>query len=401
MTSHHGARVNQEIPKRLQAALMRIRGDHPFFGTLALFAELRVTDDIDTAATDGRVLWFNAGFVEKLSVDQVCGLVTHELLHAALQHVYRRRERDRNLWNIAADIVVNGMIRNDTAYELPEGGVEVPTLAHLSVEEIYEQFAAGKREAPTIELLDLLPELSGGLGDTVPDHSPGSGHGSLELTQAEQLERHWRAALQQAGAVAQRINRGFGKHGLNGVREFDSATIPTLGWRELLWQFMVATPYDFGGFDRRFIHRKLYLEDVIGESVEVAICIDTSASIGDRELSAFTAEVQGILDAYPQIRGTLFFADASLHGPHDFNLAAGIPVAKGGGGTSFVPFFDWVHQQELSGSSPLCIYFTDGFGSFPAHPPASSVLWVVMPGGLETPGFPFGEVARMQEFAWQ
>jgi predicted metal-dependent peptidase len=42
---------------------------------------------------------------------------------------------------------------------------------------------------------------------------------------------------------------------------------------------MVATPYDFGGFDRRFIHRKLYLEDVIGESVEVAICIDTSGSI--------------------------------------------------------------------------------------------------------------------------
>ena len=104
----------------------------------------------------------------------------------------------------------------------------------------------------------------------------------------------------------------------------------TLGWRELLWQFMVATPYDFGGFDRRFIHRKMYLEDVVGESVEVAICIDTSASIGDSELSAFSSEVQGILDAYPQIRGTLFFADASLYGPHEFNLASGIPAARSG-----------------------------------------------------------------------
>jgi predicted metal-dependent peptidase len=92
----------------------------------------------------------------------------------------------------------------------------------------------------------------------------------------------------------------------------------------------------------------------------------------------------------------LFFADASLYGPHEFNLASGIPAAKGGGGTSFVPFFNWIHLQELNGSQPLCIYFTDGFGSFPPSPPTSPVLWVVMPGGLETPGFPFGEVARMQ-----
>ena len=65
MKPNRGSIVTPEIPKRLQAALMRIRGDHPFFGTLALFAEFRVTDDIDTAATDGRVLWFNPEFVDK------------------------------------------------------------------------------------------------------------------------------------------------------------------------------------------------------------------------------------------------------------------------------------------------------------------------------------------------
>lgn len=388
--------MTQEIPKRLQAALMRIRGDHPFFGTLALFAEFRLTDLIDTAATDGRVLWFNPGFVEKQNANQLCGLVAHELLHAALQHVDRRRERDALLWNIAADIVVNGMIRSDTGYELPKGGAEAPKLAHLSVEEIYEQLAIGKSKVPKITLLDLVPELAGGEGGDTHSTSPGSGDGCLERSRAEHLERHWRAALQQAGAVARRINRGFGRNGLDGVREFDSACSASLGWREILWQFMVATPYDFGGFDRRFIHRKLYLEDVVGESVDVAICIDTSASIGDRELGAFSAEIQGILDAYPQIRGTLFFADADLYGPHEFSLSTGLPAARGGGGTSFVPFFDWVQHQELGGAQPLCIYFTDGYGTFPPNPSASPVLWVVMPGGLESPGFPFGEVARMQ-----
>jgi predicted metal-dependent peptidase len=66
----------------------------------------------------------------------------------------------------------------------------------------------------------------------------------------------------KAAAVARRMNRGFGKDGLDGVREFEGAINPSLSWREILWQFMVNTPFDFGGFDRRFIHRKLYLEDV-------------------------------------------------------------------------------------------------------------------------------------------
>jgi len=387
--------VTQDIPKRLQGALLRIRGDHPFFGTLALFAEFRVTDEIATAATDGKVLWFNPAFVEKQDPPQLCGLVAHELLHAALLHVHRRRERDATLWNIAADIVVNGMIRSDTSYQLPEGGVEDPKLAHLSVEEIYEQLNTGKKKVPKIALIDLLPGLGYDPDFPSADGPSGASDGCLDLSKTEQLQRHWRAALQQAGAVARRISRGFGKNGLDGVREFEGATNPSLSWREILWQFMVATPYDFGGFDRRFIHRKLYLEDVVGDSVEVAICIDTSASIGNAELGTFMGEIQGILDAYPQIRGTLFFADTALYGPYDFGLDAPLPEARGGGGTSFIPFFVWLRQQELNSNLPLCIYFTDGYGSFPRTSPESPVLWVVMPGGLESTGFPFGEVARM------
>jgi predicted metal-dependent peptidase len=373
--------IEQAIPKRIQAALLRIRSDHPFFGVLALFADFRVSDTVATAATDGKVLWFNPTFVDAQDQPRLCGLVVHELLHAALQHVPRRRERVPLTWNVAADIVVNGMIRKETVYALPEGSVEAPNLAHLSVDEIYEQLRAKKKRVGKIQMLDLMPSAQD--GDAIEQ----------ELT--DSVQRHWRAALQQAGAVAHRMNKGFGKHGLDGVREFDGAAGSILGWREILWQFMVATPYDFGGFDRRFIQRKLYLEAVVGETVDVAIAIDTSGSIGGAELAAFMGEIQGILDAYPQIRGQLFFADAALYGPHEFGLHVPIPAAKGGGGTSFVPFFDWVRREERAGASAFCIYFTDGYGSFPNTPPEFAVLWVVAPGGLDSAAFPFGEVARM------
>lgn len=372
--------MSEDIPTRLKGALLRIRGDHPFFGTLALFADFRVSDKVPTAATDGTVLWFNPVFLEKQDPSKLTGLVAHELLHAALRHVHRRCERDAMLWNIAADIVVNGMIRAETTYQLPEGGVECIALAHLSVEEVYEQLNTGKQNVPKIDLLDLLSPIAGP---------------SRELD-AARLQRQWRAAMHQAGAVAQRMNRGFGKNGIDGVREFEGAATSRLTWREILWEFMVSTPFDFDGFDRRFIHCKLYLEGVVGTSIQVAIAIDTSGSISEAELGAFMGEIQGILEAYPQICGTLFFADASLYGPHEFILDAPIPQARGGGGTAFEPFFDWVRQQELNGHSLLCIYFTDGYGSFPRVSPDSPVLWVVTPGGLESTAFPFGDVARLK-----
>ena len=174
--------VAGDISRRLQGAVLRIRGDHPFFGTLALFAELRVSEEVETAQTDGKTLWFNPLFVDNLSSVQLCGLVVHELLHAALQHVVRRREREATIWNIAADIVVNGMIRSDTHYELPEGGVEDRELAHLSVEEIYEQLKTGKLPRPSIRLIDLG---SSGFGE-------GDEKGSFGDAQQAALQRHWR-----------------------------------------------------------------------------------------------------------------------------------------------------------------------------------------------------------------
>lgn len=390
------------LPRRLQAALLRIRGDHPFFGTLALFAELKVTEDVPTAATDGRTLFFNPDFIEKLDGPRLCGLVTHELLHAALQHGLRRRERVPLLWNIAADIVVNGMIRKDTEYPLPSGAVEVAELAHLSVEEIYEQISLAGYKAPQLTLLDVLPPSvgTGAEEDALKAGRDGTGaEGSLAQAEAARQQRHWRGALQQAGAVARRAGKGIGRDGLDAVRDVQGACEARIGWRELLWQHVVATPFDFAGYDRRFIHQGLYLEDMVGESVKVAICVDTSGSIGGPDLDAFYGEIQGILDAYPHIRGRLFFADADLYGPHEFSSTAPMPQARGGGGTDFKPFFNWMERQDPADAAAVCIYFTDGYGTFPERAPSTPVLWVVSPGGLSSSSFPFGSVARMVDDA--
>ena len=48
---------------------------------------------------------------------------------------------------------------------------------------------------------------------------------------------------------------------------------------------------------------------------------------------------------------------------------------KGGGGTSFVPVFDWAKRQDRQ--PELLVYFTDAEGEFPAHEPACPTIWLV------------------------
>jgi predicted metal-dependent peptidase len=170
---------------------------------------------------------------------------------------------------------------------------------------------------------------------------------------------------------------------------------PQIDWRTYLWRYLVRTPTDFTGFDRRFIGQKLYLEALERESVKVYIAVDTSGSVGDRELGLFLGEVRGILQSYPHLVGELYYADADAYGLYELNSDSPIPKPIGGRDTSFIPFFQQVKHRHHFDQAGVCVYLTDGFCSFPSDVPELPVLWVVTPGGLDLNQFPFGEAVRL------
>jgi hypothetical protein len=43
----------------------------------------------------------------------------------------------------------------------------------------------------------------------------------------------------------------------------------------------------------------------------------------------------------------------------------------------------------------VCVYLTDGYGTFPQQSRELPVLWVVIPGGLDLSEFPFGETVHL------
>jgi predicted metal-dependent peptidase len=373
--------MNDIDSKIISASLLRLRTKSPFFATLALFAKFIPSPEILTAATDGKDIYFNPDFLQALSSSQQTGLLLHEVLHAALLHVLRRGVREPKLWNIAADLVVNGAIAQQGAFELPFGGIRDTELEHLSVEEVYEILLTEVEQRFCLADCDLL------------EASPGLGDDSLSNARKAALEAHWRNALQQAAIIARTANQGNLPAGME--REFGLITSPQLDWRSHLWRYLVQTPTDFMGFDRRFVGRGLYLETLIGESVQVFAAVDTSGSIDNQQLQMFLSEVQGILDAYPYLKCDLYYVDAEAYGAFSLNSDSVIPPPQGGGGTSFVPFFDKVQASWDGYTQGVCIYLTDGYGTFPDKPPELPVLWVVTPGGLDLSMFPFGEAVRL------
>ena len=60
-----------------------------------------------------------------------------------------------------------------------------------------------------------------------------------------------------------------------------------------------------------------------------------------------------------------------------------------------MPFFTQVIGTWDGMSTGVCVYLTDGYGTFPDTPPELPVLWVVTPGGLDLSQFPFGETVRL------
>jgi predicted metal-dependent peptidase len=392
----------EDIQKLISASLLRLRMKSPFFATLALFAKFIPSIACPTAATDGNNVFFNETFLRSLPTSQVEGLLLHEVLHAALMHGLRRGVRDPQLWNVAADIVVNGMIIEQGEFELPDGGLRDPELEHLSVEEVYELLLkeAQPRSCPNLDLLDPSSQPGNPCDDseTMPsseiENSLKSQAGdSLSQAQKSAIEAHWRNALQQAMVVARTARQGKVPAGFD--RELGMLSGAQLDWRSHLWRYLVQTPTDFSGFDRRFVHQGLYLEMLVGESVQVYVAVDTSGSIDKIQLRMFLSEVQGILNSYPHLRCELYYVDAEAYGPHELNSDSSLPQPQGGGGTSFVPFFEKVSDRWDQQTQAVCVYLTDGYGIFPDQPPELSTLWVVTPGGLELEAFPFGEAVRL------
>lgn len=367
---------------------VRMLKTSPFFGTLLLHTDWREEETIATAATDGQVLLLNREFMESLSSAHFQSVLLHETLHMALSHVDRMKDKfetDPQTSNIAADIVVNGIIQ-DNGFSLPEEAVTDNDLKHLSVREIYSILKQKQEEDP-----DYLKNKYG-YSDANECLKPGG-----EKSKGASSSTNWSDVINKAKTVASMKKAGVRGAGIK--RIFKEILDPKVNWRDALYRYITAAKTDFEGFDRRFISNGLYLDDLGGGKINVVAFIDTSASVDEELLGEFVSELRFAINALPQISGKLYYFDTKLYYQGEIEEINDVPQVRGGGGTSFRPIMAKLDKliEEDSTSSVLGLILTDGFASMYIDEPSCPVLWCISPGGINDEEVPFGEVIRIEK----
>jgi predicted metal-dependent peptidase len=111
-----------QLPETITKARARLLVRAPFFGSIALGLAWVNAPEVRTMATDGCRIWFNAGWCDKHGVEKTMGVIAHEVLHVVNKHHLRRGIRDPKLWNVAADLMINRLLEDDS-YVLPPDGL--------------------------------------------------------------------------------------------------------------------------------------------------------------------------------------------------------------------------------------------------------------------------------------
>lgn len=385
-----------KIEEQLVKSRVKMLKESPFFGTLLLNTKYRITEDISTAATDGDLLLLNEEFMLSQSPEHFRSILLHEVLHMALEHIDRMKdvfESDPMTANIAADIVVNGIIQ-DNRFPLPSEAVTDDELKHLSVREIYSILRERQKKDP-----DHLKNKYGTDEQSLNRClQPGQGSKSGQQKSPQSVKEgktNWKDVLNKAVTIAKSKKAGPVGAGLG--RIFKEFLEPTINWKDILYKYITAARTDFEGFDRRMIHNGLYLDDLGGGKIKVALFMDTSGSVDEELLSEFFAEVKFAINALPNTEGEMWYFDTELYPEGDIR-EIDKPQIKGGGGTDFAPAMKKLQQihEEDSSSQVLGIIFTDGYASMRNwNEPDCSLLWCISPGGVDDSHFHCGEVVRI------
>lgn len=117
---------------------------YPFFGSVVANSNFIAEPAVETAGTDGKTIYYNPNFIESITDEEQTFIFAHEICHIAFDHIFRSEGKDKDLWNIATDSVVNAFLKQD-GLPIVEGVVDIPEAINYDAEEMYKKLLEEKK----------------------------------------------------------------------------------------------------------------------------------------------------------------------------------------------------------------------------------------------------------------
>ena len=366
----------------------------PFFASILLdYMSLKVGSFPDifpngnaTAATDGKNIWFDENFFDSMSLPERVFVTCHEVGHAMWLHMDRMKQYidtgfdgkpfDQGRFNRAGDYVINDMLTKCKIGKMPSCGLhDRKYTSEMLVDDVYRMLEQeGDGEGP-----------GGGEGGSLDHHIPAN---------SQCTEQEMKRVVASAAAAA----KAQGRLPANLERFVDQLLNPKVDWAVLLRKAFNRVAgrdsYTYTRPHRRKLEETgIYLPSPTGFAAGVTVFVgDTSGSMSEREYIQALSECDKIISDCRPEEVILIGCDAQVNSVYHLyegdSLADNPPKLGGGGGTSFVPPFEWLEER---GITPAClVYFTDMYGNFPPDP-GFPVIWCSTTEKTE----PFGETIHV------
>ena len=187
-----------------------------------------------------------------------------------------------------------------------------------------------------------------------------------EGADGDQLEQKANRVLQKAQMGAKMAGKpidGFME------RYVELELAPKVRWQNLLKHYLVASMNKVTTYsrpDKRFISRGQVLpgpKPLDPDKINgIKVCIDTSGSISDNDISIALGQVDQILKMYKADAEVIYW-DTSVRSVGDFSTRRELlkVMPKGGGGTDINCIFEYFDSKKCKVKPKVVLVFTDGY----------------------------------------
>ena len=369
--------------QRLHKATTDLMGRDEFLALsgVLMIGTKKVVDGLPTACTNGRDEMYGRAFIESLTDPELRFLMLHECYHKMYKHLTtweHLHKVNAQKANACMDYSINIKLFDTHACEF--GWIKMPDGGLLD---------AKYRGMNTKQIWDTMPKDDGESGGGQGQAGSGSGGGfdehdwdnAQEMTKADRdaLAKEIDEAVRQGALVASKIGTG-------GDRLIKELLETKQDWRDLLKDFVtnVCAGKDYSTYsrvNRRFIGMDLLMPGAISETVgDIVVAIDTSGSIGERELAYFMGEVTGICNQVLPSRVHVLYWDTEVcrhetYLPDEYGNLARSTKPAGGGGTMVECVPAYLKEKDLK--VECVVVLTDGYlgGSWGTW--SVPVLWAI------------------------
>jgi predicted metal-dependent peptidase len=356
---------------------------HPQFARLAgviSMGKSEVLPTIPTACTNGKDKLYGADFIEDMTRKQLRYLVLHENFHVALKHCVLPHyvgmfKQYKQLANMAADYVVNGMIEElDPEFKF----VERPTKVAPLVDDKYKGMSFPQVLKALLD--DPEQDPSKQSGDSMDEHEMSLD--DLPSDVREKLEKMVDDANRQGELLSKKLRgNNSGGRDLLGL-----AAERSTNWKDALIDFISSVCKGdensrFSPPNKRMLASGFIMPSHFDENIgEIVIACDTSGSMHWAYPIVF-GEVARVCQTTRPDKVRMLWWDTEVAGdqeflPDDYDKISDILAPKGGGGTVVSCVADYMRDKQIKPRAVVML--TDGYIEDTYQLPDVPVLWGVV-----------------------